>query len=169
MRVTRPSIPPTKCVGPYGSEYPSPYESRNSSHHIAGGLEGAFGIPNGQTATNSRQTERSSQTTSRHEVHPGSSNPPTSPPTDVDHHACSRRRAAALGVRSLGAEKCVGCYQAAPATTSRWIVPNGRGAACSAAPAPLARTEAAPGAGGLVRSAEQAHPGRPLQACVAVF
>ena len=37
MRVTRPSIPPTKCVGPYGSEYPSPYESCDNSHHIAGG------------------------------------------------------------------------------------------------------------------------------------
>ena len=37
MRVTCPSILPQKYVGPYGGEYPSPYESRNSSHHIAGG------------------------------------------------------------------------------------------------------------------------------------
>ena len=37
MRVTRPSTPPTKCVGPYGSEYPSLHESRENSHHIAGG------------------------------------------------------------------------------------------------------------------------------------
>ena len=114
-------------------------------------------FPNGQTLEKLPQTPdklRSQPTSLRHEVHSGSANPLNFPPTDVDHHACSRRCPAAFSVLSI--EKCVGCYEAAAATRtrSRPIVPNGRGAACSAASAPLALTEAAPGAGGLVRSGE---------------